>query len=74
MSAFEKYKLTFWDKVLMEGGGWGSLIMFFMGIWWNDFRWRLYFTSIFLFVIIVLHYAVLNDRDKELLKIGEKGK
>lgn len=33
------------------------LLMFFVGIWINAFRWKLIFTSIFFFVFLVINYC-----------------
>jgi len=63
---FEHFKPTFLDNFIIETGGWGFVILFTLGIWVDDFRWKLIFSSIFLFALTILHYLVLEDKDKKL--------
>jgi len=69
---FKFYKMTFWDRLIINGGCNFVFIMFLCGIWIDALRWKLIFTSIFLFIFILLHYAVLNDKDEKLRKKGYK--
>lgn len=67
------YKPTIWDKIIIEGCGFGFLILFLAGIWINDFRWKLIITSLFLLGIGIIQVSVLEDRDdKEKNKLMEK--
>jgi len=68
-SDYEYYKPTLWDKIVMEGLGWISIILLFIGIWVSEFRWRLIATSVILFIMETLNYRAIIDRNKRL---GEK--
>lgn len=52
----EEFKLKGFESFIYEFVGWSCFVMFFAGIWWNDYRWKLIITSIFLFGFIMLSY------------------
>lgn len=64
-SDFKYYKPTILDKLKIEGCGWSFLILLFAGIWINEFRWRLIFSSLILLIIGILEVTVLKDKEKK---------
>ena len=70
-SDFKYYKPTIWDKFSIEGCGWSFIILLFAGIWISEFRWRLIFSSLILFLIALLEVAVLSDKEKAAKKIHD---
>ena len=64
-SDYKYYKPTIWDKFVIEGLGWSSLILLFAGIWINDFRWRLIFSALILFLIAMVDVAILQDKNNK---------
>lgn len=71
---FKNYKPTLWDKIKIEGGGTSFLILFLAGIWYEEFRWRLIFTALFILGMTLLNVAVLLDREKDAKKNAENTK
>lgn len=64
-SDYKYYKPTIWDKLTIEGCMWGFVILLLAGIWINDFRWKLIFTSMFLFLIAIIQVKVLETKEEK---------
>lgn len=60
---YKYYKPTLWDKICIETTGWLSLILLFLGIWIAQYRWRLIFTSLIVFIICVMNCIILKDKN-----------
>ena len=70
-SDFKYYKPTFWDKFTIEGCSYVFLILFVGGIWIQEFRWRLIFTSIFIFIIGLMTVLSIEKQDRDLKEANE---
>ncbi|HED05814.1 MAG TPA: hypothetical protein ENI61_03925 [Ignavibacteria bacterium] len=51
---YNKINLNYWITEIL---GWTSFILFFMTIWINGYRWKLFLSSLFLFILAILNYA-----------------
>jgi len=60
------YKPTIWDKIFIEGSGYLFLIMLLAGIWINEFRWRLIFTSLILISYSIIAVLVMDIKEQKL--------
>ena len=69
MSSFEHYKPSFVKKAFIEMSGLAFVIMIFLGIWIEEFRWRMILSAIFLFAILMLEVATMDRKDKEMAKL-----
>ena len=72
MSDFKYYRPSFIQRAFIEVSGLCFTVMIFLGIWLEQFRWRLIFSAIFLLLIVVIEFMSMEYKDKELIKIKEK--
>ena len=60
LNQMTKSKYTKLESRIVETLGWLLVVCFFAGIWYNEYRWKLIFTSIAIFVFLML-YIVSKD-------------
>ena len=58
-----KYKTSLGTRIIIEVLGWLFLIGIPLGIWWNEFRWKLIFTA--LFALFIAFMLIIVDKSKE---------
>ncbi len=51
---YNKINLNYWITEIL---GWTSFILFFMVIWIKGYRWQLFFSGMFLFILAILNYT-----------------
>ena len=65
MTEKEKYKSSKFDKYFVEILGWIFIIGIPLGIWLNDYRWKIIFTSLFALFITIILVGVDKAKEKE---------
>ncbi len=66
MTEKEKYKSSKFITYFVEILGWIFLIGIPLGIWLNDYRWKIIFTSLFAIFIAIILTLVENVKEKKL--------
>ena len=65
MTEKEKYKTPKFDNYFVEILGWIFIIGIPMGIWLNDYRWKIIFTSLFAFFMAIVLVSVDKAKEKK---------
>jgi len=52
-------------RFCIELFGWVGLILIFCCIWIPVYRWRLFFTGVIVWILCILDFLVLRDREKK---------
>ena len=65
MTEKEKYKSSKFGKYFIEICGWIFLIGIPLGIWLNDYRWKIICTSLFAIFLAIVLTLVDNVKEKK---------